>query len=454
MILDALTLLFVFALLQLLQMVMIGALWMANRRIPGLGWWAVGLFVQVAGMGLGFLQGTDVSRFFSFYLLNVATWFSAVTIYAGACRFRGVAVRWRWITALVLFAAVAYAWFLWGNDLLQGRVVVTAILMGFCYVGTGVVMWGETRPSLRMTARLLTVGLGAAAAVMVARIVLWSVFPEAPWANGNAPMASNQIVAGIVLLFTWVFFVVMLVTCFKNHEGQMLRAEEIRSGQALNAALLEVEAQKTARLREDLARDLHDGIGSITANLAILAALGVVEDGAEREKILKEIEAMALHGNREIRSLLGELDGRPVDWRSFLAELRRSVIPVNEAAGIATQWETTGEIPSGSITENAVAASLAKVLREAVHNMVKHSGARAAEIRFKFEPDRLVLRIADDGRGISETFGDGRGLRNMARRCDDLGGRFSRETDVKGTSLLISVPLPLSLSEAPRKEVA
>lgn len=115
----------------------------------------------------------------------------------------------------------------------------------------------------------------------------------------------------------------------------------------------------------------------------MMASPGTGEKNGERDKILREIESMALRGNREIRGLLGESDGGPVEWRAFLAELRRCLIPVNEAAGIATRWETAGEIPDGPISEISAGASLAKVVREAVHNMVKHSGARAAENPFR-----------------------------------------------------------------------
>lgn len=454
MVLDAYTLLLIYAVLLVMQTAMAVSLWLTHPRIGGLGWWAAGLLLGSVALPLFSMQKFGGGIVFTYLLPNLMTLGAIAFTYIGACRFRGVPVCWRTVGYASGLAVSALLWFTWRLESRSARGMIVAFYMCTGYFATMVVMWGEVRPKVRRTGRSVAIGYGLAGLLIFCRFLVLASFPDMPWATGNSVKTTAFFLGGIALTSIWLFFLVLLTNRVDAHERDLSRLKEMKAESALREALLEVEAQKAARLRENLARDLHDGIGSITANLALLAALGVGEDGAEREKILKEIEAMALHGNREIRSLLGELDGRPVDWRSFLAELRRCVIPVNEAAGIATHWEITGEIPSGTISENAAAASLAKVLREAVHNMVKHSGAQAAEIRFEFEPDRLVLRIADDGRGFSETHRDGRGLRNMARRCDDLGGRFSWEGDVEGTRLLISVPLPLALSEAPRKEVA
>ncbi len=454
MVLDAHTLLLIYTVLLVVQTAMAVSLWLTNPRIGGLGWWAAGLLLGSVALPLFSMQQFGGGTIITYLLPNLMTLGAAAFTYIGACRFRGVPVSWRAVGYASGPAVTALLWFTWKLEARSARGVIVALYMCCGYLATMAVMWGEVRPKVRRTGRVVAIAYGLAGLLVFCRFLVLASFPEMPWATGDSAKTTTFFLSGIALTSIWVFFLVLLANWVEAHERDLLRLEEMKSEHALRDALLEVEAQKSARLRENLARDLHDGIGSITANLAMLASLGVGEEGGERDKILREIESLALRGNREIRGLLGELDGGPVEWRAFLAELRRCVIPVNEAAGIATRWETTGEIPAAPIFESAAAASLAKVLREAVHNMVKHSGAGAAEIRFEFGPDRLVLRIADDGRGFSETLGDGRGLHNMTRRCDDLGGRFSREVDVEGTSLLISVPLPLSISETPRKEVA
>lgn len=452
--LDARTLLFIYILLQLIQSGMVMALWLANRRIKGLGWWTAGMLAGAATLPLFSMQAEGGGKVVAYCIPLLAVIFTAAVFYIGACRFCGRAVEWRRLGIGTALAVVGTQWFLWADFSLAGRGVVLNLYMAGCYFATAWVLWREDRPPVRWVARAFATIYAVGAVIILSRVPMLFLDPGMPWDSGNAAKTSGFFLTGIVLTSVWVFFVVMLVNRVEAHERNLRGAAELDSERTLSEALMEVEAQKAIRLRENLARDLHDGIGSMTANLAMLASLGVGESEVEREKILREIEAIALRGNREIRGLLGELDSGPIQWRTFLAELRRCVIPVNEAVGIVTQWGTSGEIPDTPIFESAAGASLAKVLREAVHNMVKHSGARAAEIHFAFRPEMLVLRIADDGQGFSETPGSGRGLRNMARRCADLGGEISRESVVRGTGWRISVPLPLSLAGTARKEVA
>jgi signal transduction histidine kinase len=65
--------------------------------------------------------------------------------------------------------------------------------------------------------------------------------------------------------------------------------------------------------------------------------------------------------------------------------------------------------------------------KEAVNNVVKHSGANSAWVRLRLNPAHFTLEIEDNGRGLpSGAENKGRnGLRNMRKRLEELGGSFS-----------------------------
>jgi len=73
---------------------------------------------------------------------------------------------------------------------------------------------------------------------------------------------------------------------------------------------------------------------------------------------------------------------------------------------------------------------LAWCLREAVTNVIRHSGAKNCRIRLTERPGELSLEVSDDGRGLhhadadSQT-GKGAGLRGMSERLSAEGGRLS-----------------------------
>jgi signal transduction histidine kinase len=66
-------------------------------------------------------------------------------------------------------------------------------------------------------------------------------------------------------------------------------------------------------------------------------------------------------------------------------------------------------------------------VKEALNNLVKHSGATTARLKMTVAPQEFSLEIADNGRGLPEgAENKGRsGLRNMRKRMEEIGGIFS-----------------------------
>jgi two-component system, NarL family, sensor histidine kinase DesK len=88
-------------------------------------------------------------------------------------------------------------------------------------------------------------------------------------------------------------------------------------------------------------------------------------------------------------------------------------------------------------------------LREAVTNVVRHSGAARCTIALCRDGDEIRLVVSDDGRGGGE---DGSGISGMRERIAALGGSVSRNGS-RGTTLTVTLPLasgPQSVSAIER----
>src|SRR5690606_31924174 len=80
------------------------------------------------------------------------------------------------------------------------------------------------------------------------------------------------------------------------------------------------------------------------------------------------------------------------------------------------------------------------VLKEALHNAVKHAGATEVRVAFHWS-DGLHMRIQDDGCGATGTSAGGRGLGNMRKRMEEIGGRIAFD----GTNgMRVEAVLPLA----------
>jgi signal transduction histidine kinase len=119
-------------------------------------------------------------------------------------------------------------------------------------------------------------------------------------------------------------------------------------------------------------------------------------------------------------------------------------------AGLKYRIEIPPKLPSLGITpelrHNAFLAA-----KEAVNNVVKHSGADSAWLRLALEPGQFTLEIEDNGKGLQpEDYEKGRsGLRNMRKRMEDVGGRFEALPGKQhGTVVRLTAPIAIAADGA------
>jgi two-component system sensor histidine kinase UhpB len=99
-------------------------------------------------------------------------------------------------------------------------------------------------------------------------------------------------------------------------------------------------------------------------------------------------------------------------------------------------------------------------VQEATTNCVRHAEARKVQIAVSVSGDQLEVRVSDDGRGLdSRQRRRGLGLRGIDERVKELHGAMTLSSAPSGgTTLSVSLPLPMTLSDSemdvPRARVA
>lgn len=161
-----------------------------------------------------------------------------------------------------------------------------------------------------------------------------------------------------------------------------------------------------ARQREAIAVDVHDVLGhSLTViNLKAQVAQTLTDDPALKEE-LSSIAELASTGLAQVRSTVTEL--RQPTLAGELASARRAL----ESAGIEANIPQIDKHPHSHL--------FAWVLRKAVTNVIRHSGASTCTV----EITDNALRISDNGPGISGK--PGTGLAGMRRRVETAGGTLT-----------------------------
>ncbi len=196
--------------------------------------------------------------------------------------------------------------------------------------------------------------------------------------------------------------------------------------------------------RERLSREIHDtlaqGFTSVLAlSRAVDAALARGDIGTARER-LDLVERTAADNLREARLIVAELTPGHLQSRTLTEALDRLVAAVAHETTIDARLVVTGEPAALGATTEVV---LLRTAQEALSNVRRHSGAGHATVEVSYAlPDRVTLRVADDGRGFSA--GEPRpgfGLDGVTARVAELGGRASvSSVPGEGTRLDVEVP--------------
>ncbi|MCC5865870.1 MAG: sensor histidine kinase [Wenzhouxiangella sp.] len=198
-------------------------------------------------------------------------------------------------------------------------------------------------------------------------------------------------------------------------------------------AEIKLSQQEVRRLagkaeRERIARDMHDLLGHTLAVMVRKAELArrLVDTNPEQAAIeMKAVEAVGRDALAQVREAVS-------GWRApELAAEAASARLVLESSGISAEVDDIPDI------EREVGQVLAMVLREAVTNVIRHSGASQCRIEFQREQRNWLMRVVDNGSGKANT--EGNGITGMRERLAAIGGELSLDFQ-QGCTLLARVP--------------
>ena len=228
-----------------------------------------------------------------------------------------------------------------------------------------------------------------------------------------------------------VVSIVRDITARKRTEAALHDREiELRSTAERNRHLAGrlIAAQEGERHR--IARELHDDLSQKLAMLSIdLTQLGSAPAGQNGE-FAARVQRISDRTN-ELASDLHHLSHRLHPARLHALGL----IPALAALcrDTSRQHRTLVEFKYDDLRERVdpdVALCLYRVTQEALHNVVRHSGAAHATVRLNHRGDHVSLQVADDGDGFAlrDREDTGLGLVSMRERVMFLGGTLAIET--------------------------
>jgi signal transduction histidine kinase len=201
------------------------------------------------------------------------------------------------------------------------------------------------------------------------------------------------------------------------------------------------------RLRQRIAQDLHDDMGSQLSHLALLAELGEAKAAAP-DQSASSFQAIA-HGARDLqhtmRDLVWLLEPRSGEAGDFAPRLRTTCQRLLAPAVAQIKIEGHGEPPALRLPLEW-SRDVLLFVKEALNNCARHSRAPSATLRIEWSSAAFTFALQDDGIGFDENapdFEGGAGLRNLRRRAESLRGMCAIDASPgRGCRVELRAPLP------------
>lgn len=331
-----------------------------------------------------------------------------------------IAVSTAIMSPFLVYEAVSYM-------LMACVTLVMAVVLPLSFVGLARMAWSPNRGDHWLAAALLISPITAFVDLIL------SIMGE-PQVVYFAPLSNLTLLIGISLALARRGGVLYreseLANLTLTHRIAVKEAELEASAQALRAQEAETVIQ-TERAR--IMRDMHDGMGGQLLNLLMQTR--------DPDAKLEELEETVETAIADLRLLIDSLDSVGDDLEIALALFKERLGPRLASARVLLDWPNTPMQLQRQLSPAEI-LSIYRILQEVISNALRHGGPTRIEVRQSYVDGIVSLILDDDGNGMKSDAQAGRGLSNMRRRAQEIGGSFTVEAGpLGGVRARLNVPV-------------
>ncbi len=207
------------------------------------------------------------------------------------------------------------------------------------------------------------------------------------------------------------------------------------------------QAIRMQAVRDGIARDLHDDVGSTLGSISYYSEALKRRIGAG-DVAAQEVADKIGQSSREMIDRMGDIvwsiDPRNDSAGSLEERTRAYATNLLAAHGVELSFPATQQLNNGPL-DTRTRRTLFLIFKEALNNALKYSGCTLVEVELRQEGRQLRLEVIDNGCGFDlatvQPY-NGNGLRGMATRAESIGGTTTvRSTPASGTVIVVQVPI-------------
>lgn len=205
------------------------------------------------------------------------------------------------------------------------------------------------------------------------------------------------------------------------------------------------EKEKLLAIRDVIAKDLHDEVGSTLSSIKILSEVSkknIDKDSKKSALLLEKIVEQSEKMQQGMSDIVWAVKPDNDKIEDISIRMREYISRILEPKNINVQFEADEKIMQQAI-DMQQRRDLLMIFKEAVNNIAKHAGANNVKINISKLENAITVLIEDDGAGFNaEKITSSSGLKNMNARAEKMGGHLSiSSAKQKGSIVKLTIPV-------------
>ena len=198
---------------------------------------------------------------------------------------------------------------------------------------------------------------------------------------------------------------------------------------------------KEMQLRNQIAADLHDEVGSSLSSIHMLSEMATAKQDAGQKEILHRVSSYTRETMDKMSDIVWMIKPSEKEGLSLKERMERFLYEMCNSRQLNCSFEWEGPELSRLNMEQRKAIYL--VFKEAVNNALKYAHPKSIAVKLRTDSRMVKLTVKDDGKGFdAATIKKGNGLENMKTRAEELGGQtVITSSESEGTQVSFSIPV-------------
>ncbi|MGB4846109.1 MAG: histidine kinase [Ferruginibacter sp.] len=197
-------------------------------------------------------------------------------------------------------------------------------------------------------------------------------------------------------------------------------------------------------VRNNIAKDLHDEIGSTLTSIKILSEVSeknVHKDQAKASAFLQKITEQSTAAQQGISDIVWALKPENDKLENMVIRMREYIAQTLESKNIQTRINIDEKLLANTL-DTGQRRDFFLIFKEAVNNIAKYAGASVVQVNLEKKNTDLLMQINDNGKGFdTNKQTSSSGLKNMKSRAEALHGILQIASAAeKGTTVTLIIP--------------